>query len=86
MATVRLRPTRHGTRHLNAAIYRIAITQTIHDGPGKTDFQRRLSEGDTRQRALRSLERRLVRVVYNRLRCRTETVPNGEQSDGGERR
>jgi hypothetical protein len=28
-ASVRLRPTRHGNRHLNAAIHRIAITQTI---------------------------------------------------------
>jgi transposase len=67
-ASVRLRPTRHGNRHLNAAIHRIAITQTIHDGPGKTYFQRRIAEGDSRHRALRCLKRRLVRVIYNRLR------------------
>lgn len=74
-ATVRLRSTRRGNRHLNAAIHRIALTQTMHDGPGKTYFQRRLAEGDSRQRALRSLKRRLVRVVYNRLRRDAETVP-----------
>lgn len=36
--------------------------------PGKTYFQKRLSEGDSRQRALRSLKRRLARVVFVRLR------------------
>lgn len=73
-ASVRLRPTRQGNRRLNAAIHRIALTQTIHDGPGKTYFQRRLAEGDSRHRAMRSLKRRLVRVVYNRLRRSTEKV------------
>ena len=36
-------------------------------GPGKQFFQRRLAEGDSRQRALRSLKRRLARVVFVRL-------------------
>lgn len=67
MATVRLRPTRHGNRRLNAAIHRIAVTQTIHDGPGRIYYRRRIEEGDPRGRALRALKRRLVRVVFNRL-------------------
>ena len=77
-ASVRLRPTRHGNRRLNAAIHRIALTQTIHDGPGKTYYQRRIAEGDSRHRALRSLKRRITRVVYNRLKasCRPTTDPD----------
>jgi transposase len=78
-AAVRLRPTRQGNRRLNAAIHRIALTQTIHDGPGKTYYQRRIAEGDSRHRALRCLKRRLVRVVYNRLKasCRPATDSPG---------
>lgn len=76
-ASVRLRPTRHGNRRLNAAIHRIAITQTIHDGPGQTYYQRRIAEGDSRHRALRCLKRRITRVVYNRLKvCRTPATDN----------
>ena len=76
-AIVRLRPTRHGNRRLNAAIHRIAITQTIHDGPGRTYYQRRIAEGDSRHRALRCLKRRITRVVFTRLRaCRSATDPD----------
>jgi len=52
-----------------ANIHRIAITQTNHDGPGRTYYQRRLAAGDSRHRALRSLKRRLARVVFNRLKA-----------------
>lgn len=38
---VRLRPTRHGNRQLNKAVYRIAVTQIRRGGPGKDYFQRR---------------------------------------------
>ena len=78
--TARLRPTRHGNRRLNAAIHRIALTQTIHDGPGKTYYQRRIAEGDSRHRALRCLKRRITRVVYNRLKasCRTAAASPGQ--------
>ena len=62
-------------RQLNKAIHRIALTQTIYDGPGKQYFQRRLAGGDSRRRALRSLKRRITRVVYNRLKaCRPATA------------
>ena len=65
---IRLRPTKQRNRQLNKALHRIALTQINRGGPGKTYYQRRLAEGDSRQRALRSLKRRLVRVVYTRLR------------------
>ncbi len=65
---------RHGNRQLNAAIHRIAIVQISKEGPGKDYFQRRRADGDTPLRALRSLKRRITRVVYNRLKaCRTAT-------------
>jgi transposase len=64
---VRIRSGRHGNRQLNMAIHRIAVTQIHHEGPGKDYFQRRLAEGDDRHRALRSLKRRLARVVFKRL-------------------
>ena len=67
-APVRLRPTRQGNRRLNAGIHRIVITQTINDGSGRIYYQRRIADGDSRHRALRCLERRIARVVYNRLK------------------
>ena len=74
----RARSVRHGNRQLNKAIHRIALTQTIYDGPGKQYFQRRLAGGDSRRRALRSLKRRITRVVYNRLKaCRPATTSPG---------
>jgi transposase len=65
---VRVRPTRRGNRQLNTALHRIAVTQIRWDGPGKVYFEKRLHDGDTRSQALRSLKRRLARVVFNRLR------------------
>ena len=72
---------RHGNRQLNKAIHRIALTQTIYDGPGKTYFQRRLADGDSRGRAMRALKRRITRVVYNRLTaCRQPATGPGPNS------
>ncbi|WP_131722730.1 IS110 family transposase [Mycolicibacterium chlorophenolicum] len=64
-----LRPIRHGNRQLNVALHRIATVQITHPGPGRDYFQRRIDEGDSRQRALRSLKRRLARVVYTRMKA-----------------
>lgn len=64
-----LRPIRHGNRQLNVALHRIAMVQITHPGPGREYFQRRVDEGDSRQRALRSLKRRLSRVVYTRMKA-----------------
>ena len=72
-----VRLVRHGNRQLNAAIHRIAVVQLSKDGPDKDYFQRRRAEGDTPLRALRSLKRRITRVVYNRLKaCRTPATDN----------
>ncbi|SBS79630.1 hypothetical protein MHPYR_860001 [uncultured Mycobacterium sp.] len=45
------------------------MVQITHPGPGRDYFQRRIDEGDSRQRALRSLKRRLARVVYARMKA-----------------
>ena len=66
--TNRHRLARGGNRQLNAALHRIAVTQTRLDGLGKVYYQRRRSQGDTTMEALRALKRRLARVVFNLLR------------------
>ncbi|EHB46454.1 transposase IS116/IS110/IS902 family protein [Mycolicibacterium rhodesiae JS60] len=72
-----LRPIRHGNRQLNAALHRIAMVQITHPGPGRDYFQRRIDEGDSRQRALRSLKRRLSRVVYTRMKADSRNCGRG---------
>ena len=64
----RVRLSRSGNRQLNAALYRIALTQIrLTDSPGHAYYTKRLAAGDTKKEALRCLKRRLARVVYNRL-------------------
>lgn len=66
--TGRVRLSRSGNRQLNAALYRIAVTQIRLTGsPGHTYYTKRLATGDSTKEALRCLKRRLARVVYNRL-------------------
>ena len=74
-ANVRMRPTRRGNRQLNMALHRIAVTQIRMNGPGKAYFQRRLADDDTRSQALRSLKRRLARVVFNRMKSSRSPSP-----------
>lgn len=64
----RHRLARGGNRQLNAALHRIAVTQTRLDGLGRAYYQRRRAQGDTTMEALRALKRRLARVVFNLLR------------------
>jgi transposase len=61
---------RGGNRQLNAALYRIAITQArIH--PGARDYlERKRAEGKSRREAVRCLKRLLVRVIFNTLKTR----------------
>jgi transposase len=66
--TDRHRLARGGNRQLNAALHRIAVTQTRLDGLGRTYYQRRRAQGDTTMEALRVLKRRLARIVFNLLR------------------
>ena len=66
--TDRHRLARGGNRQLNAALHRIALTQTRLDGLGRAYYQHRRAGGDTTMEALRALKRRLARVVFNLLR------------------
>jgi len=65
--TNRHRLARGGNRQLNAALHRIAVTQSRLDGPGRDYYQRRRANGDSKMEALRALKRRLARIVFNLL-------------------
>jgi transposase len=60
---------RGGNRQLNAALYRIAITQARYYAPARDYLDRKRSEGKSRREALRCLKRLLVRVVFNTLKA-----------------
>ena len=67
-ARQRHRLNRGGNRQLNAALYRIAITQLRRPGCGRDYYLRCLDAGASRPEALRSLKRRISDQVYRRLR------------------
>jgi transposase len=58
-----------GNRQLNAALYRIAITQARYYPPARDYLERKRAEGKSRREALRCLKRLLVRVVFNTLKA-----------------
>jgi transposase len=60
---------RGGNRQLNAALYRIAITQARYYGPARDYLERKRSEGKSRREALRCLKRLLARTVFNTLKA-----------------
>lgn len=60
---------RGGNRQLNAALYRIAITQARYHAPARDYLERKRSEGKSRREALRCHKRLLVRVVFNTLKA-----------------
>ena len=66
--TQRHRVDRGGNRQLNAALYRIAITQARCYAPARDYLERKRSEGKSRREAIRCLKRLLVRVVFNTLK------------------
>lgn len=59
---------RGGNRQLNAALYRIAITQARYHPPARAYPERKRAEGKSRREALRCLKRLLARVVFNTLK------------------
>ncbi len=59
---------RGGNRQLNAALYRIAITQARYYAPARGYLDRKRNEGKSRREALRCLKRLLVRVIFNTLK------------------
>jgi len=66
--TQRHRLDRGGNRQLNAALYRIAITQARYHPPACAYLERKRAEGKNRREAIRCLKRLLVRVVFNTLK------------------
>jgi transposase len=68
--TQRHRLDRGGNRQLNAALYRIAITQARYHPPARDYLERKRSEGKSRREAIRCLKRLLVRTVYQSLKAR----------------
>ncbi|MFP5073241.1 IS110 family transposase [Pseudonocardia nantongensis] len=73
--THRHRLARGGNRQLNAALHRIAVTQTRLPGSlGHAYYQRRRNQGNTKMEALRAMKRRLARVVFNHLHTNTITA------------
>jgi transposase len=67
--TQRHRLDRGGNRQLNAALYRIAITQSrYHDG-ARAYLERKKTEGKSRREAIRCLKRQLARIVFNTLKA-----------------
>jgi transposase len=66
--TQRHRLDRAGNRQLNAALYRIAITQARYHTPARDYLERKRTEGKSRREAIRCLKRQLARVVFNTLK------------------
>lgn len=67
--TQRHRLDRGGNRQLNAALYRIAITQARYHAPARDYLERKRGEGKSRREAIRCLKRLLVRSVFNTLKA-----------------
>jgi transposase len=59
---------RGGNRQLNAALYRIAITQSRYHADARAYLERKQAEGKSRREAIRCLKRQLARVVFNTLK------------------
>jgi transposase len=78
--TERWRFDRHGNRQLNAAFYRIALTQArVHPG-ARAYLAKKRAEGKSSAEALRCLKRLLVRVVWTALRGSGEPGLSPSQS------
>ena len=59
---------RGGNRQLNAAFYRMAITQSRCHPDARAYLERKQSEGKSRREAVCCLKRQLARVVFNTLK------------------
>ena len=59
---------RGGNRQLNAALYRIAITQSRYHAGARAYLERKQGRRQSRREAIRCLKRLLVRVVFNTLK------------------
>lgn len=70
----RHRLSRTGNRQLNAALHRIALTQSHWHPEAKALIARRKAQGDSPREALRVLKRRLSDVVYQALTTDAHTT------------
>ena len=70
----RHRLSRTGNRQLNAALYRIALTQAQWHPDAKALIARRQAQGNSRREAIRILKRRLSNVVYKALQTDAHTT------------
>jgi transposase len=71
----RVRLHRGGNRQINAAVYRIAITQMRMHPPARAYIDRKIAEGKSKREAIRCLKRHLINNIYN-----TMTAPGSEPS------
>jgi transposase len=67
--TQRHRLDRGGNRQLNAALYRITITQARYHPDARAYLERKQTEGKSRRDAVRCLKRFLARTVFNTLKA-----------------
>ena len=65
--TERHRLNRSGNRQLNAAMYRIVVTQMQRPGPARDYLERLMARGKTKTDAIRVLRRKVSDEVYRRL-------------------
>jgi transposase len=63
----RHRLSRSGNRSLNNALHLAARVQTMHPGPGRDHYERKLAEHKSSRETLRSLKHQLAKVVYRHL-------------------
>lgn len=76
----RHRLNRGGNRQLNAATYRIAVTQLQRPGPARDYLERRLAGGNTKTEALRALRRHISDEIYKRALIDEQARTAAEQS------
>ena len=76
----RHRLSRNGNRALNNALHLAARVQTMHPGPGRDHYARKLTEHKSSREALRSLKRQLAKVVYRHLVADQAIVAPGSGS------
>jgi transposase len=69
---LRHRLSRTGNRQLNAALYRIALSQAQWHPQAQALIARRVAQGDSKREALRVLKRHLSDVVYRALKADEE--------------
>lgn len=72
------RRSKFGNRHLNKAFYRIALSQigACSNPKAVAYYHRKIQEGMSKKRALKSLIRRNVDIVYAMMRDKTEYDPD----------